>query len=197
MNILQNAYEYISPGGLIMIPLIFLSVWMWFLVFMKMFFFRQLKKNDLNLKEAKDMIRGKDRVELKDGLFASIVSRYLLQKTGDRITDKRILDQCSMAERPKIRDHLAVIESLAGAAPLFGLLGTVTGMIQTFEVLSFFGTGNARAIAGGIKEALLTTQSGLMVAIPGLLISVYLNRKANRIENELEEFVMALKRHIK
>jgi hypothetical protein len=55
---------------------------------------------------------------------------------------------------------------LAAVAPLLGLLGTVTGMIATFDVLAVFGTGNAKAMAGGISEALITTQTGLLVALP-------------------------------
>jgi biopolymer transport protein ExbB len=63
---------------------------------------------------------------------------------------------------------LAVIGVLAAMAPLMGLLGTVTGMITTFDILAIFGTGNVKAMAGGISESLITTQTGLIVAIPGL-----------------------------
>jgi biopolymer transport protein ExbB len=102
-----------------------------------------------------------------------------------------------MKERPLLRRNLAVIGVLAAIAPLLGLLGTVTGMMTTFNVISIFGTGNARAMAGGISEALLTTQSGLMVAIPGLYMSIYLNRRAERLEDQLDETVMTLRRFIK
>ena len=76
------------------------------------------------------------------------------------------------------------------------VLGTVTGMMTTFDVIALFGTGNARAMAGGISEALITTQSGLLVAIPGLLMSAFLIRRADRLEDRLDELIMTLKRHI-
>jgi biopolymer transport protein ExbB len=67
-------------------------------------------------------------------------------------------------------------------------------MMATFDVIALFGTGNARAMAGGISEALLTTQSGLLVAIPGLYMSIYLNRRAERLEDQLDETVMTIGR---
>ena len=77
-------------------------------------------------------------------------------------------------------------------APLMGLLGTVIGMIETFDVISLFGTGNAKAMAGGISVALVTTQSGLVVAIPGLFVSGFLARRSRRLESALDEFSLAL-----
>ena len=85
---------------------------------------------------------------------------------------------------------------LAGVAPLLGLLGTVTGMIETFDVIALFGTGNARAMAGGISVALVTTQSGLLVAIPGLLLAAALSRRSRRLEMRLDEVTAVLSRHL-
>ena len=76
--------------------------------------------------------------------------------------------------------------------PLLGLLGTVTGMITTFDVISEFGTGNARALASGISEALVTTQSGLVVAVPGLLIGGFLFQRAQKIKGRMELFCIGL-----
>jgi biopolymer transport protein ExbB len=101
-----------------------------------------------------------------------------------------------MRERPRIHRSLAVIAVLAAVSPLFGLLGTVAGMITTFDVISLFGTGNAKAMAGGISEALITTQSGLLAAVPGLFSSVWLMRCANRLERGLDEMLMILKRYL-
>ena len=68
----------------------------------------------------------------------------------------------------------------AAAAPLLGLLGTVTGMIHTFRLITMFGTGDARLLSGGISEALVTTEAGLMVAIPALLIHAWCLRRVRR-----------------
>ena len=118
-------------------------------------------------------------------------------RTGNPGFDRRTLEACSMIIRPRLTRFISVIAVLAAVSPLFGLLGTVTGMITTFDVITLFGTGNARAMAGGISEALVTTQSGLMVSIPGLLMGVMLHRRALREENRLQEAMMILKRSLK
>ncbi|MGB9500407.1 MAG: MotA/TolQ/ExbB proton channel family protein [Dissulfuribacterales bacterium] len=89
-----------------------------------------------------------------------------------------------------------MLNILAAIAPLLGLLGTVTGMISTFHVITLYGTGDPRMMAGGISEALITTQSDLLVAIPGLFMSEMLNRRNNRMEGSLNELVLTLKRYV-
>ena len=81
-------------------------------------------------------------------------------------------------------------------APLLGLLGTVTGMMSTFEVMSLFGTGNAKGMAGGISEALITTQTGLIVAIPGLYMKNFLERRAQALQRQLTATGYYLRRHL-
>ncbi|MGH1469129.1 MAG: MotA/TolQ/ExbB proton channel family protein [Bdellovibrionales bacterium] len=76
---------------------------------------------------------------------------------------------------------------LAAVAPLLGLLGTVTGMIGTFDMITVHGTGNPKILSGGIKEALVTTQMGLIVAIPCILVGNYLSSKAFKVVNKFEE----------
>ena len=74
--------------------------------------------------------------------------------------------------------HLLPIRTLTTLLPLLGLLGTVTGMIQVFDVLAIFGTGNARGLAQGISQALITTMAGLTTALSGLYFSALLDRRA-------------------
>jgi biopolymer transport protein ExbB len=81
---------------------------------------------------------------------------------------------------------------MAAVAPLLGLLGTVTGMINTFHVITVHGTGDPRLMAGGISEALITTQLGLAVAIPVLVAAALLSRKAQRIASDMEEKAVAM-----
>ncbi len=69
-------------------------------------------------------------------------------------------------------------------------------MIETFDVIAFFGTGNARALAGGISVALITTQTGLLVAIPGLIMANRLGRRAEALRTSLDEAAAALARHL-
>jgi biopolymer transport protein ExbB len=111
--------------------------------------------------------------------------------------DREILRHCAHRLGRCLDNRLAAIAVLAGIAPLLGLLGTVLGMIQTFDVISVFGTGNARAMAGGISVALITTQTGLLVAIPGLLMSNRLGRMAQSLRTSLDEAAAALGRGLR
>jgi biopolymer transport protein ExbB len=92
---------------------------------------------------------------------------------------------------------LAVIAVLAAVAPIMGLLGTVLGMIETFDVISIFGTGNAKALASGVSVALVTTQTGLLIAIPGLFLSGMLWRQQKRLKTTLEESATILERVVR
>ncbi len=96
------------------------------------------------------------------------------------------METALLAEAPKLERSLSVLAALAGVAPLLGLLGTVSGMIATFDTISTAGTGNPRLLSGGISEALITTQFGLMVAIPLLLAHAGLARWVERREALLE-----------
>jgi len=81
----------------------------------------------------------------------------------------------------KMNRWLPVIALTAGVSPLLGLLGTVTGMIKTFQLISLFGAGDAKLLSSGISEALITTEFGLVVAIPALVFHTYLQRRAKKI----------------
>jgi biopolymer transport protein ExbB len=196
MDIVIKTYDYLMPGGIVMIPIILVSLWMWALIIERLFYIRRMRHRDISLKEAVETLEGKDISSLSNGLRARIVSRFITERVGRRDIDRSIINHCAIMERPFLRCYLAVIAVLAAVAPLLGLLGTVTGMITTFNVISLFGTGNAKAMAGGISEALITTQSGLLVAIPGLFMSNFLARRVTWLENSLDELAMTLRRHV-
>ena len=196
MDLLINTYEHLRPGGIVMIPIILTSIWMWILIIERIGYLKKIDKDDIDMKDAVEMLQGRPFSESSGGLRIRIVRSFIEERTGKSHIDRSILEQCAMRERPELRRHLAVIAILAAVSPLFGLLGTVTGMITTFDVISIFGTGNARAMAGGISEAMITTQSGLLVAIPGLYMSAFLTRLSNRLERRLNEVVITLKRHV-
>jgi biopolymer transport protein ExbB len=92
--------------------------------------------------------------------------------------------------------HLAVIRVLAAAAPLLGLLGTVSGLIRTFEAMHKFGFGNSGLLASGISEALMATQCGLALAILLLLIGQFQEGRIIRLKNEMESRIAVLLRHV-
>jgi biopolymer transport protein ExbB len=86
----------------------------------------------------------------------------------------------------KIERFIGAIATSAAIAPLLGLLGTVSGMISTFMMMTIFGTGDASTVSGGISEALITTELGLIVAIPSLIISALLSRRTKSYASKLE-----------
>lgn len=92
----------------------------------------------------------------------------------------------------KIEKYLGVIATSAAIAPLLGLLGTVSGMISTFKMMKIFGTGDASTVSGGISEALITTELGLIVAIPSLILSALLSRKVKSYHAQLENLAIKL-----
>lgn len=87
---------------------------------------------------------------------------------------------------PSLQRGLPLIAIASATAPLLGLLGTVTGMIHTFELINLFGTGDARSLSSGISEALITTEFGLVVAIPALILHALLSRKVQAIRSTME-----------
>jgi biopolymer transport protein ExbB len=92
-----------------------------------------------------------------------------------------------MAERPKIEQGISFVKIVSVVAPLAGLLGTVTGMIITFQQITLFGTGDPKIMAGGISQALVTTVLGLVVAIPTTLAHSFLQSSARSVVDVLEE----------
>jgi biopolymer transport protein ExbB len=84
----------------------------------------------------------------------------------------------------ELKQNVGLIKALIAICPLLGLLGTVTGMITVFDVMTYSGGGNARAMAGGVSMATVPTMAGMVAALSGIAMSTYLLRKAGR-EREL------------
>lgn len=97
------------------------------------------------------------------------------------------LSESILRELPKLSSKLTLIKIISVVAPLIGLLGTVTGMINTFQAITLFGTGDPKLMAGGISQALVTTVLGLVVAIPMVFIFAYLNGRSKGIVNILQQ----------
>jgi biopolymer transport protein ExbB len=117
--------------------------------------------------------------------------------TGVEHADERrgvleeLLFETILKVRPTLERFLPFLAITAAAAPLLGLLGTVTGMIKTFQLITIFGTGDAKSLSSGISEALVTTAMGLIVAIPTLILHGALSRMAKRKLGMLEELSVA------
>jgi len=102
------------------------------------------------------------------------------------------LGEAVLGEVPRINRHLPLLKIIAAVAPLMGLLGTVTGMIVTFQAITLFGAGDPRLMAGGISQALITTVLGLCVAIPMLLLHNLVQGRARSITELLQQRAVAL-----
>lgn len=97
------------------------------------------------------------------------------------------LTEAILGELPKLSRFLTIVKIISVVAPLMGLLGTVTGMINTFQAITLFGTGDPKLMAGGISQALVTTVLGLVVAIPTTLLYAFLNTRSKNIVSILQE----------
>jgi len=198
MSALLEVADYLRQGGWIMAPLVAVSVVMWTLIIDRLRAFRALTAGDLDGRAAVAVVESGDADALadRDGLRVRLVREYLAERTGRPQLDRAILGECALRQRRRLERGLAPITVLAAVAPLLGLLGTVLGMVETFDVISVFGTGNARALAGGISVALITTQTGLLVAIPGMIMANRLARRAEALRTGLDEATAALARRV-
>jgi biopolymer transport protein ExbB len=197
-NSVLRLEDYLRTGGPIMIPLVIVSLAMWLLIIDRAIFFRRIRRRDMGSRDALGHLTEGRTPDLQcyQGVAALLVADFLRRRSGRRNLDRFVLDETVARLQRKLTAYLSTIGVLAAVAPLLGLLGTVTGMIATFDVLAVFGTGNARAMAGGISEALITTQTGLLVAIPGLYMKGFLDRRARQVSQRLGAVGLYLRRHL-
>lgn len=104
-----------------------------------------------------------------------------------RSSIKEVVLEVGRREASDLLKHVSVLGTVASITPLLGLLGTVSGMIKTFNLISYYGVGNPGTLAAGISEALLTTAAGLSVAIPTLVGYRFVSSKADGLISEMEE----------
>ncbi|MGY8640191.1 MAG: MotA/TolQ/ExbB proton channel family protein [Verrucomicrobiales bacterium] len=120
-----------------------------------------------------------------------ILARGIELRDQPREDVEEALYEKYLAAQPPLQKGLALIAIASATAPLLGLLGTVTGMIHTFDLIDIFGTGDAKSLASGISEALITTKFGLIVAIPALIIHALMRRKVQGIKATMEMISLA------
>jgi len=145
--------------------------------------------NIIRLFFAKMAINGQKRKaqSSKSNALGRVMMAYEGSQNKDADTVELKLDEAILRESPKFEFGLNILKLLAGVAPLLGLLGTVTGMIQTFQAMMIYGTGDPQLMAGGISVALVTTMLGLYAAIPLLVLHSFCASMARSIQGTLEE----------
>lgn len=132
-----------------------------------------------------------------DGPLGKMLQQGVRYSDHDPELVEEIMYETMVETQPKVMRLLPFISVTAAVAPLLGLLGTVTGMINTFNRIKIFGTGDAKSLSGGISEALITTEFGLIVAIPSLLLYAILSRKAKSYLARMEKMSISFINGIK
>ena len=120
-----------------------------------------------------------------DNPLGRVLAAYESNREADTETMELKLSEAALKEMPGLTKGLLLIKVIAAVAPLMGLLGTVTGMIKTFQVITLYGAGDPKMMAGGISQALMTTVLGLVVAIPMILIHTLVSGQSRKIVNIL------------
>ena len=141
----------------------------------------------LSVTAAKVRAQTKDATPNNNNPLGRVLKVYHDNKDIDTETLELKLDEAILKETPKLEKRQGFIKILAAVAPLLGLLGTVTGMIETFQMITLFGTGDPKLMAGGISQALVTTMLGLFVAIPLVLLHSFIASKSKTLIEILEE----------
>ncbi len=126
------------------------------------------------------------RCEEAEGSAGRVLKATLKHINRPRPELEDIVSESVLHETPHLDRFGSTIMVIAAVSPLLGLLGTVTGMIATFDIITEFGTGNPKLLSGGISVALVTTELGLIVAIPALLLGNLLSAWAERIKDEMD-----------
>ena len=195
----RTIVDFLKAGGPVVIPLLLLAVVAVIMVIERAIF---LTRVDSNL----DKVLGEVLPLVKDGDYQAALSalsegkgpvRRVLRAGidhGKQSTDnlEEILQESILAELPALERFLGALAVMAAVAPLLGLLGTVSGMISTFQIISVYGTGNAKLLSGGISEALITTEIGLIVAVPILLAHSWLNRHVKMLVGHMDRGAISL-----
>jgi len=139
------------------------------------------KLNTTGVVDAQEAIKG------YKGSTARVLKATLRNITRDREHIEDIVTENILNESSAIDKFGSFVLVIAAVAPLLGLLGTVTGMISTFDIITEHGTGDPKLLSGGISEALVTTMLGLIVAIPLLLLGNLLSGWAQKIKDSMEQ----------
>jgi biopolymer transport protein ExbB len=121
-----------------------------------------------------------------DNPLGRVLAAYESNRGADTETVELKLSEAALKEMPALTKGLLFIKVVSAVAPLMGLLGTVTGMIKTFQVITLYGAGDPKMMAGGISQALMTTVLGLVVAIPMVLLHTVVSGKSRKIVNILQ-----------
>jgi len=195
-------WEQLRSGGPIVWPILLIALLAAVIVFERILFLNRVHGNTDTLMGTVNDLAARhewdeceklvNQPEHKASPVVNVITAGLAGRHENRETLESILQEAILKELPRLEHFLTALAVFGAIAPLLGLLGTVTGMIDTFRVITLHGTGDPRLMSGGISEALITTELGLIVAIPIMLLHTYLSRRVNHIIGDMEEKAVAL-----
>ncbi len=200
----KTILEEFQTGGPVMWPIGGLGLLAVFIGILKWIQLSRVKRPGY-----RDVTRFLENLDLGNSMQAEMLARKttgpigkMLMAAVSHYKDPSTVLEESMFERvldarTKLNSWTPFIKIAAAVEPLLGLLGTVTGMINTFKLITVFGTGDSSTFSAGISEALLTTQWGLITAIPCLLIAAFLGRKAKAAMDDMEKLGVRIMNHRK
>lgn len=195
----ETFIEHVKKGGIVMYPIFAMAGAAFLVALFKWFGMLFIRKpSPKRIKALLDAVAAHDKKAVKEKAKAiQGPVGEMLQAGAAHIKEPRefieeVMYEKVLSARLKLERFLPFIAISAASAPLLGLLGTVTGIINTFKLITVFGSGDVKTLSGGISEALITTEFGLIVAIPSLLIHAFLSRKARNIVNQMEKSGVAL-----
>ncbi len=195
----QSLKDQIRKGGMLVWPILALGILAVLVGIERGFFLWKVHSNTDTVMgrvnelaaqgkwDACDQMVGHKKIPVYNVLRAGLAARK-----ENRDTLESILQESILKELPKLERFLPMLNIMGAIAPLLGLLGTVTGMIATFHVITLYGTGDPRMMSGGISTALVTTMLGLAVAIPIMLLYTLLCRQVEHVIGDMEEKAVAL-----
>jgi biopolymer transport protein ExbB len=145
---------FLERGGSVLLAIFAVTFLMWTMILERIWYFRRIQPREVRRVEE----QWRERSD-HDSWYAQQVRALLVSEV-----------------RQKLDRSIPMIKTLVALCPLFGLLGTVTGMIEVFDVMAVSGSGNARAMAAGVSKATIPTMAGMVAAISGLIFSSQLER---------------------
>ena len=196
---MADVWQFLVKGGIMMIPLALCSIVALAIAIEKLF---SLRRNTViipevvnvldNIKRPDDVGLALSICEKHEGPFANVIRVGLQSRHLPKEEIKETLLDAGRQEVRTLERGLVILETVAGIAPLLGLLGTVIGILKVFNVISTLGVGQAAALSGGISEALITTVVGLVIGIPAVVVFNYFTHKAEDFIMDIEKYSSAL-----
>ncbi len=193
LELKETVIEHIEKGGVVMYPILTLAFVAFAISLFKVIELLSVKKaSPQDLETILDHLRSGRREDALNfargvkGPSGRMLTAAMESIDAEEDLIEEILYEQMLSTRPKLERFLPFIAVTAATAPLLGLLGTVTGMINTFKLITIFGTGDARQLSSGISEALITTEFGLIIAIPTLIIHALLSRMSKSVLGSME-----------